>query len=644
MKIKIRFAVTTILVVISFFIISLVNRDKDSSLLTISNPSSCRITGDRWIVTTAASLRPETVQQILTTSNWNLMVIGEKDTPSNRFEQFSSSKLLYLSFQEQMKIDLHSARYISYGINAQRNIGYLIAIFCGAKVVYELDGISHIWDSDIQVYPSVQSAAEIPWLAFRRMRSPFINIYGIFGQPQLWPRGLPLVELQNISEDGWSSLRRNDNEIINAYIQQKLIDFDPDVDAVAQLIHRVSARRATFDHDRQPVALEPFTFSPYNSKNTIHHLNAFWGLYLPVTIHPRVADIWRGFWVQRLLWDIGGHVIFIPSTLKKYGRVKTTIKDMKTEQILHDNAGKLVRFLSSWKYNATTLPEGVQELIAGLTKAKFLDEFEITIIQAWLHDLDCVKYKYPLIKSTIENVPSTVRIKRSAVCLTGLTECVQEVWARNEMELRKRLNGDIDVFLFLSAGSEFMSDLSPTISETRIKQARFYNTTINIVRQDILDIDPGFSPTCKYQYTYTQRHKIVPIEQERFAQANCYNIVREYERKRNIRYQLLIRARSDAAFARLPVTFERNGSFDPSNSIIVPDEHHYYGINDRFAIGPIDFMKYYMCRWYQLPLCLTEIVHPESFLSFVLRKNNIKVTRDIEISLVQIPHDKKQCH
>ena len=69
-----------------------------------------------------------------------------------------------------------------------------------------------------------------------------------------------------------------------------------------------------------------------------------------------------------------------------------------------------------------------------------------------------------------------------------------------------------------------------------------------------------------------------------------------------------------------------------------------YGINDRFAIGSMDSMRYYMCRWHQLRLCLTDIVHPEIFLEFSLRKNNVKVARDIEISLVQIPHSERQCH
>ncbi len=612
--------------------------------VAISNMPSCRVMADKWVVTTAAFLRSETVRRILKISGWNLMVIGEKDTSENWSEQFSSQKLLYLSFQDQMKLDLHIVRYISYGMNVQKNIGYLIAICCGAKIIYELDGNTLIWESEIQIYSNVQSAAEVPRLAFRLMRSPFVNIYGIYGQPQIWPRGLPMTDLQNILEDGWSSLRRNDNETINACIQQKLFDLDPDVDAVTRLTRPASIKHAVFDMDRHPIVLEPFTFSPYNSQNTIHYSSAFWGLYLPVTLKPQVADIWRGFWVQRLLWDIGGHIMFTPSTVRRYERLKSTIEDVKNEQIIHNDAGRFVRFLSSWKPTTTTLVERIQELINALTEVDLLDKAESTVIHAWLCDLDHISYKFPSLNNVVESPPPTVRVKRAAVCLTGLAECIPEIWATNEMKLRSRLKGDIDVFLFLSTVDGTMKDLSPTIFNLRTKQARHYNATVNIVHHDSLNINPGFPPTCKYRYDFTRRDKIIPIEQERLAQANCYNIVREYEKKRNIQYQLLIRTRTDSVFTRLPMTFERNGTLNLKNTIIVPNEHHYFGINDRFAIGPIELMKYYMCRWYQLPLCLTENVHPESFLAFILQKNDIKVTSDTEISLVQVPHSKNQCH
>ena len=76
----------------------------------------------------------------------------------------------------------------------------------------------------------------MPWIAFHRQRSPFINIYGSFGHPEIWPRGFPIDELRNVSEDGWHSVSKNDKNKTNVYMQQYLADLDPDVDAIVSFI------------------------------------------------------------------------------------------------------------------------------------------------------------------------------------------------------------------------------------------------------------------------------------------------------------------------------------------------------------------------------------------------------------------------
>ena len=363
MKLKIRFGLALFLTVISFSVIWLINFHTQSTNKAVLNKFICRVTGDQWIVTTTGFLNPSALTTILKTKMWKVLALGDKRTSHNWKENAFPSKVLYLSFEEQLALDFHLVRYISYGINAQKNVGYLVAILCGAKIIYELDSNSMIWSPNIHVYPSVQSSADVPWLAFQVRRSPFVNIYAAFGQPQLWPRGIPADELHNISEDGWSSLRRNDNETIHAYVQQKLFDFDPDVDAFTRLTRPVCVKHAVFDRDRRVIALEPFTFSPYNSRNTIYHQAAFWGLYLPMTTPPQVGDIWRGFWVQRLLWDIGGHLIFSTIRASKYERSKSTVQDMIYEEGIHSDGGKLVRLLKSWKTTRSTLFGRIQALI-----------------------------------------------------------------------------------------------------------------------------------------------------------------------------------------------------------------------------------------------------------------------------------------
>ena len=40
--------------------------------------------------------------------------------------------------------------------------------------------------------------------------------------------------------------------------------------------------------------------SPYNAQATLHFEDAFWGLYLPVTVAGRVSDILRSYVMQSL--------------------------------------------------------------------------------------------------------------------------------------------------------------------------------------------------------------------------------------------------------------------------------------------------------------------------------------------------------
>jgi len=48
--------------------------------------------------------------------------------------------------------------------------------------------------------------------------------------------------------------------------------------------------------------------APLNSQALLVSKTSFWGLWVPVTVHGRVSDIWRGYMWQRLLWDAGQRV------------------------------------------------------------------------------------------------------------------------------------------------------------------------------------------------------------------------------------------------------------------------------------------------------------------------------------------------
>ena len=198
-------------------------------------PLECPINGDKWIVVTTIFYPTEAIHRFLTLkSYWNLIVIADRKTPKDWIQRLTinTTKLLFLSIEQQQTLDFQILDYLPYGSYARKNLGYLIAIKCGAKIIFESDDDNLLETDDVYLLPKLLQPQQLPWIAFHRQRSPLINIYGSFGHPQIWPRGFPVDELRNVTEDGWHSVRQNTQTNTPAYIQQYLADLDPDVDAI----------------------------------------------------------------------------------------------------------------------------------------------------------------------------------------------------------------------------------------------------------------------------------------------------------------------------------------------------------------------------------------------------------------------------
>ena len=199
----------------------------------------CPFRGDKWIVVTSIFYPTAAIHKFLNlTTPWYLIVIGDRKTPNDWLTRLyaNHSRVLFLPIDKQALLGYSILKYLPEGSYARKNIGYLIAIACGARYIFESDDDNLVEAEDIRILPVDAQVQDIPWISFHRQRSPFVNIYGSFGHPEIWPRGFPIDELRNVTEDGWHSVRRNTQPITHAYIQQFLADLDPDVDALVSLI------------------------------------------------------------------------------------------------------------------------------------------------------------------------------------------------------------------------------------------------------------------------------------------------------------------------------------------------------------------------------------------------------------------------
>jgi hypothetical protein len=108
-----------------------------------------------------------------------------------------------------------------------------------------------------------------------------VNPYIHFGQPSIWPRGLPLEAVaENAPEQHYVQ-----GSPVKALVQQGLAEGDPDVDAIFRLTRVSSGKliRVKFDNQAPPVALPRGLAAPFNSQNTLFHKEALWGLLIPIT-------------------------------------------------------------------------------------------------------------------------------------------------------------------------------------------------------------------------------------------------------------------------------------------------------------------------------------------------------------------------
>ena len=221
--------------------------DASDNTQFVINDHTCLRKGDKWIVVTTSDYPTLAIQKFLSlTTSWNLVVIANQNTPKDWRSHVIDSqlRLYYISFEEQKKLNFHILKLLPPESYARKNLGYLIAMKCGAKVIYESDDDNFILPKDLHILPKVLQSEQVPYIAFRRQRSPFINIYGSFGHPQIWPRGFPIDEMKNVTEDGWHSVRRNIDQDTNAYIQHYLAD--PDLDAMVSSFVSFHLNRKSF--------------------------------------------------------------------------------------------------------------------------------------------------------------------------------------------------------------------------------------------------------------------------------------------------------------------------------------------------------------------------------------------------------------
>ncbi|KAG0080846.1 hypothetical protein BGZ92_000455 [Podila epicladia] len=329
---------------------------------------------------------------------WNVVVVADTKSP----KEWACGSCVYLSVEDQKCLSYGVVDVIPYKAYTRKNIGYLWAIQQGATKVFDTDDDNLPTGNDIILESPTGGV-----VGYRsdNTTGKSVNIYSHFGRPDIWPRGFPLEEIDirrpvsYIPE--YESLPGQARDVLAPpmMIQQGLADLDPDVDAIFRLTQGQELKKATFCKKSPSIRLAPGTFCPFNSQNTLFRYDAFWGLVLPITVSFRVCDIWRGYWVQRLLWDVNGSLGFTKPTVDQIRNAHNYLDDYKDELQIYAETSKFIDFLSSWNSTSTDLETRIVDLMKGMAENNFIGDADVDLAERWVKDLQSVGYVFPKVSN-----------------------------------------------------------------------------------------------------------------------------------------------------------------------------------------------------------------------------------------------------
>ncbi|XP_062001560.1 probable glycosyltransferase STELLO2 [Rosa rugosa] len=495
-----------------------------NSIPPISDKSSnfASFTSDRWIVVSVSDPPSDSLRKLVRIKGWQVLAIGNSKTPLD----WSLKGAIYLSMEDQAKLEFRVLEYLPYESHLRKSVGYLFAIQHGAKMVFDADDRGEVVDGDLGKHFDLKLSKvsvmqeRILQYSDENPNRTVVNPYIHFGQRSVWPRGLPL---ENVGEIGHEEFY---GEVFGGmqYIQQGISNGLPDVDSVFYLTRRSGSEALDikFDEHAPKVALPQGMMVPLNSFNTLFHSNAFWALMLPVSVSTMASDVLRGYWAQRLLWEIGGHVVVYPPTVHRYDNVEAY--PFTEEKDFHVNVGRLIKFLVSWRSGKVKLFDRILELSFLMAKEGFWTEKDVKFTAAWLEDLLAVGYVQPRLKAIkLDQLrPTTIghadRKEFVPQKLPSVHLAVKESETVNyeigNLIRWRKFFGNVVVIMFVSGPVE------RTALEWKLLYGRVFKTVV------ILS-DSAKADLAVEQATLDQVYKYLPKIFDRFASAEGFLFLRD---------------------------------------------------------------------------------------------------------------------
>lgn len=323
----------------------------------------------KYIIITSINGITEAVRKYTEIEGWHVILVGDKKTPS--IETSPDSNITYLSVEEQRELGFRYYDCCPFNHYSRKNLGYLYAIKQNAKLIADAD------DDNIP-YPDWKESINCKASNLEIVFAPnYVNVYQLFTDQFIWPRGFPLSALSDKSEPKME-VRKNQK----IAIWQGLADGEPDVDAIYRLVIGEPIRWKA----RAPIGLEKGVYCPINSQNTIWTVEAFPYLYLPASVSFRFTDILRGYIAQRGIWAMNSKVAFTSASVYQDRNVHDLMADFVDEIPCYTQIEKVISILDKTELTGYIYDDFIL-MYRMLFKQGIVKHEEFNAIKAWNEDL-----------------------------------------------------------------------------------------------------------------------------------------------------------------------------------------------------------------------------------------------------------------
>jgi len=297
------------------------------------------------------------------------ILVGDTRSPSD----FSLEGCQFFSIAQQMESGLEFARLCPTKKYSRKNIGYLLAAQQGATIIVETDDDNFPYESFWPIFDRHQLLPQIH-------QAGWLNVYRYFTDISIWPRGLPLDQVNTPLPD----FEQLPQVHVDCPIQQGLADDNPDVDAIYRLLLPLPLK---FRGDRN-LALGSGSWSPFNSQNTTWWQEAFLLMYLPTYCSFRMTDIWRSFIAQKIAWVNDWSVLFHHPTVWQERNEHNLMQDFRQEVDGYLRNHELTVALEqvTLRPGVAEIPDNLRRCYQHLTELEFFGMEEMTLLEAWLAD------------------------------------------------------------------------------------------------------------------------------------------------------------------------------------------------------------------------------------------------------------------